>query len=61
MINSKKADLPKMFTLLAELNSLRNQTLKAQSGINLNAANMQEISAMALVKEFANDLYQIFP
>lgn len=61
IINSKKADLPRMFALLTELNSLRNQMLKAQSGINLNAADMQEISAMALVKEFANDLYQIFP
>lgn len=59
-LNTKRADLHKMFVLFDEMQTLRNQMLTMQTGINLNNSQLPEVSALALVKEFANDLYRLF-
>lgn len=56
MLNKKKADLPKMCELTTRLQSLRNEMLKSQSGINLNTTDINEIPALNLVKEYAKEM-----
>lgn len=51
-----KADLPKMCELTTRLQSLRNEMLKSQSGINLNTTDINEIPALNLVKEYAKEM-----
>lgn len=56
ILSKKKADLPKMCELTTRLQILRNEMLKSQSGINLNATGINEIPALNLVKEYAKEM-----
>ena len=60
ILNKKKADLPKMCELTTRLQSLRNDMLKSQSGINLNSTGINEVSALNLVKEYAKEMENVF-
>lgn len=58
-LNHKKADLQKMIALTIKLQTLQNDMLKIQTGIDLNATEANIIGALALVKEYAKELYNL--
>ena len=60
LITKKEADLPKMIVLITQIQTLKNNLLNEQTGINLNATQTPEVAALALVKEFAKDMYDVF-
>lgn len=58
-LNHKKADLQKMIALTIKLQTLQNDMLKIQTGIDLNATEANIIGALALVKEYAKEMYNL--
>lgn len=58
-LNKKKADLQKMIALSIRLQTLQNDMLKIQTGIDLNATEANIIGALALVKEYAKEMYNL--
>lgn len=60
LFNKKEADLPKMFVLITQMQTLQNKMLKEQTGINLNATQTSEVAALALVKEFAKEMFDVY-
>lgn len=57
IIERKRADLYKMFVLYEELQTIQNQMLERQTGIDLNKTESPLVGALTLVKEYAYDMY----
>ncbi|HEX2937229.1 MAG TPA: hypothetical protein VHO72_17880 [Bacteroidales bacterium] len=55
-LNQKKADMPKMFDLLDQILTLKNNLLKEESGIKIQNSILTETAKLALVKEYANEM-----
>jgi len=58
-LNQKKADLQKMIALSIKLQTLQNDMMKIQTGIDLNATEANLIGALTLVKEYAKEMYNL--
>lgn len=56
-LERKRADLYKMFVLFEELQTIQNEMLERQTGINLNTTESPAIGALTLVREYAYDMY----
>ncbi len=57
--NQKMADLQKMITLTIKLQTLQNDMLKIQTGIDLNATEANMIGALSLVRDYAKEMYNL--
>ncbi len=55
-LNKKKADLPKLYELLARKNKLENDIAKSQTGIDMNNMVSPDIIALGLIRDFANEM-----
>ena len=58
-LNKKKADLPKLYELLARKNKLENDIAKSETGIEMNNVVSEDLIALALVKEFAKEMLNV--
>ena len=58
-LNKKKADLPKLYELLARKNKLENDIAKSQTGIEMNNVVSEDLIALALVKDFAKEMLNV--
>mgnify|MGYP000367190011 FL=1 len=58
-LNKKKADLPKLYELLARKNKLENDIAKSETGIEMNNVGSEDLIALALVKEFAKEMLNV--
>ncbi len=56
-LNRKRVDLYKMFVLFEELQTIQNEMLERQTGIDLNGIESPVVSALTLVREYAYDMY----
>lgn len=58
-LNKKKADLPKLYELLARKNKLENDIAKSETGIEMNNVVSEDLIALALVKDFAKEMLNV--
>ena len=58
-LTKKKADLPKLYELLARKNKLENDIAKSETGIEMNNVVSEDLIALALVKEFAKEMLNV--
>jgi hypothetical protein len=58
--SQKMADLQKMITLTIKLQTLQNDMLKIQTGVDFNATETNMIGALSLVKDYAKEMNNLF-
>lgn len=56
MINKKWGELPQVLRLLSQIQTAQNNQVKRQAGLDLNASQSNELAALDLVKEFAEEM-----
>ncbi len=59
LLNKKRADIPQMCDLIARSQILKNDIQKDNFGVNISKGILQDIPALALVKEYAKELYNM--
>ena len=48
--------MPQVLRLLSQIQTIQNDQVKEQTGLNLNASQSNELAALELVKEFAGEM-----
>ena len=56
MISKKMGELPQVLRLLSQIQTIQNDQVKGQTGLDLNASQSNELAALDLVKEFAEEM-----
>jgi hypothetical protein len=56
MMNKKMGEMPQVLRLLSQIQTIQNDQVKEQTGLNLNASQSNELAALELVKEFAGEM-----